>query len=448
MFWARIAAAAVALYFLYIFGLAGTGLIGPDEPRYASIGREMAASGDWITPRLWGEPWFEKPALIYWMTGAGFKLGLGPETAPRLPVALLSGAFLIFYWWALRRIFSPDVALYSTLVLATSGGWLAFSHAAVTDLPLAATFSAAMLVLLLPHRFALISAGALLGLAVLAKGLVPLVLILPVAWFERRRWREAWLPALACLAVAAPWYLACYFRHGRAFLDEFLWKHHLGRFASEELLHVQPFWFYVPVLAAALFPWSAGLGLLFRNGAHRRMLLWVVLFGFVFFSLSANKLPGYLLPLVPAACVLIGAGLAETRRLWWFFGVSGLLLGFLPVIASVLPRALGSGLSRAGWQTAPWLWTLMGIPLAGLLLWLEKGGRRKLAVVTLAAVVVAATVKMKVRVFPLIDQFATARPVYREAVAMGRACAPPLNRAFRYGLNYYSERPWPDCDQE
>src|SRR5215469_6869815 len=86
-------------YFLYFFGLTAAGMIGPDEPRYASIGREMAHSGDWITPRLWGEPWFEKPALLYWIEGAAFRLGLNEDLAPRLPVALASVAFLIFFYW-------------------------------------------------------------------------------------------------------------------------------------------------------------------------------------------------------------------------------------------------------------------------------------------------------------------------------------------------------------
>src|ERR1700740_2719460 len=103
-------------------------MLGPDEPRYASIGRAMAASGDWITPRLWGEAWFEKPALLYWMTGAGFRLGLGDDLAPRLPVALLSVAFLVFFYWALRREFGGRPALAATIILATSAGWLAFSY--------------------------------------------------------------------------------------------------------------------------------------------------------------------------------------------------------------------------------------------------------------------------------------------------------------------------------
>src|SRR6516162_10513370 len=106
-------------FWLYFSHLSTAGLLGPDEPRYASVAREMARSGDWITPRLWGEPWFEKPALLYWMTGAAFRLGLGPELAPRLPVALLAFSFLGFYWWILRREFGFLAAWLSTLILST-----------------------------------------------------------------------------------------------------------------------------------------------------------------------------------------------------------------------------------------------------------------------------------------------------------------------------------------
>ena len=92
-------------YLLYFYHLSAVGMIPPDEPRYASIGREMARSGDWITPRLWGEVWFEKPALLYWMIGGAFRMGLGPDLAPRLPIALTAVAFLAFFWWFVRREF-------------------------------------------------------------------------------------------------------------------------------------------------------------------------------------------------------------------------------------------------------------------------------------------------------------------------------------------------------
>src|SRR6266478_5161907 len=174
------------LYLLYFFGLTNAGLVGPDEPRYAAIPRQMAQSGDWITPRLWGEPWFEKPALLYWIEGAAFRLGLSEDLAPRLPVALTSVAFLIFFYWILRREFGDPAAVFSTAILATSAGWLSLSHIGVTDLPMSAAFSAGMLISLAwlerGERRSLPLAAGLLGLAVLAKGFVPLVLTLPLAW--------------------------------------------------------------------------------------------------------------------------------------------------------------------------------------------------------------------------------------------------------------------------
>src|ERR1043165_6072479 len=109
-------------YFLYFYHLRGTGLLGPDEPRYAAIGREMARSGDWVTPRLWGAPWFEKPALLYWMTGAAFRLGLDGEPPPRLPGAILCALFLGFFHWVLRREFGARAAWIATAILATSTG--------------------------------------------------------------------------------------------------------------------------------------------------------------------------------------------------------------------------------------------------------------------------------------------------------------------------------------
>ncbi len=102
---------AVALFFLYLFGLTRTGLIGPDEPRYAAIGQAMAQSGDWITPKLWGNSWFEKPPLLYWMTAVGFQAGLGEDLAPRLPVALISVGFLIYFFLVLRREFDERVGI-------------------------------------------------------------------------------------------------------------------------------------------------------------------------------------------------------------------------------------------------------------------------------------------------------------------------------------------------
>ena len=301
---------------LYFYGLSTAGLLGPDEPRYASIGREMARSGDWVTPRLWGEAWFEKPPLLYWMTGAAFRLGVGEDLAPRLPVALLSVVFLIFFQRILRREFGGEASWTAILILGSSAAWLACSFIGVTDLPMSAAFSAAMLLSLdwlqSGSRRHLPWAAALLGVAVLAKGLVPLVLSVPLLWCGRRRWRDLLRLSVwgTFLIVAAPWYLLCYLRNGSVFLWTFFWEQHFERFTSTSLAHGQPWWFYLPVLAASVMPWTPALPLLFRKALYgdtrrRFLLLWLV-FGLIFFSLAKNKLPGYLLPLMPPAAALMG----------------------------------------------------------------------------------------------------------------------------------------------
>src|SRR5579884_3119783 len=178
----------------------------------------MAESGDWVMPVLWGRPWFEKPPLLYWMTAVGFRCGLGPELAPRLPVALLSLAFIAFFFVRLRRLFGERAAAISAMMLATSMGWIAYSRVAVTDLPLAAMFSAAMLLLISAASWPVFAcAGVLLGLAILAKSLVPLVLLVPALAMRWRRWKMLALTLVIAAAVAAPWHIAMYLRAGRPF---------------------------------------------------------------------------------------------------------------------------------------------------------------------------------------------------------------------------------------
>jgi len=449
----------VILYCLFFHGLGSVGLLGPDEPRFAAIGREMARSGDWITPRLWGEPWFEKPALLYWMTGVGFRAGLSEELAPRLPVALLSVGFLLFYYWILRREFNSRAAFFATAILATSAAWLSFSRVGVTDLPMAATFSAAMLLCLPETRGQATSfrvpAAALLGLAVLAKGLVPLVLALPLAWILRRRLAE-WLrpaPLAAFLVVAAPWYVLCTLANGAPFLTDFFLKHHLSRFSTDALQHQQPFWFYLPVLLAGLFPWTPLVALLFRKSAYqdprRRFLLLWLLFGLVFFSASLNKLPGYLLPLVPAASALAGLALAEMKKARWALTASALLLLLVPVIAAMLPQALSIGLTRATVSGLRWPLFLPALALAGLVWWQETTGHRQGAVLSLVAAMTAGVIWLATTTFPALDRLVSARGFWRQIAGRGaEVCVAEANRGWLYNLNYYSGTPLPACGEE
>ena len=445
-----------ALCLLFFYGLTSAGLIGPDEPRYASIGREMARSGDWITPHLWGEPWFEKPPLLYWMTAAGNLAGLGPDLAGRLPVALLSVAFLFFYYWCLKAEFGGRAALFATMVLATSAAWVAFSRVGVTDLPMAALFSAAMLLGLrwisTGDRRLLLPAAFLLGLSVLAKGLVPLVLSLPLFWAGRKRLKDCLrqLPLGIFFLTAAPWYVLCTLRNGPAFLTEFFWKHHFDRFSGGVDLHLQPPYYYLPVIVAGLFPWSPTLIALIRKGLYgdpgRRFLLLWLGFGFVFFSASSGKLPGYLLPLYPALAALVGLALDQMKNARWVLAASGLALAAIPVIGNNLPAALANFPSRSvmeGWD----LRFAIGCAALGAgVWWLEKSGKRGAAMAVLCAASVFGVFYLSVTALPEVDRQVTARPLWREiATEPAGVCVENIHRNWRYGLNYYSVKPLPEC---
>ena len=461
-------------YLLYFYRLTAIGLVGPDEPRYASIGRQMAISGDWITPRLWGHPWFEKPALLYWLTGLGNRLGLGPELAPRLPVALISVGFLIFFWWIARREFGCRTAWFATLILGTSAEWFGYSQVSVPDLPMTAAFSAAML-LALPWitrrdgRF-LPAASALFGFAVLAKGLTPLALgapVLPLAWWIGRQrearekapvrpaWREITGDLLRLrviapfLIVALPWYVLCYVRNGMPFLEDFFWKQHFLRVTTTVLKHQQPWWFYLPVFAGALAPWTPLLVLVFRRAPLRDskrlvLLAWVV-WGLFFFSLAINKLPGYILPLLPTAALLAAAALEETRRAGPWLVACALLLALFPVVGPMLPAAVAFGSSHAPHPQFHWAW-LSPLAAAAAVWALEARGRRLAAVAMIAAGVTAGIVYVKVAIAPEADRIASARSLWRQIEGRsGDVCVERLERDPQYGLNYYAGAPLPAC---
>ncbi len=440
--------AAGLLCALYLADLTGMGMYGPDEPRYADVGRAMAQSGDWVTPRLWGQPWFEKPALLYWMTAAGFRLGLGPDLAPRLPVAILSILFLGFFWWRLKIEWDPRAASCATAMLATSAGWLAYSHVAVTDLPLAVFFCAAVL-LSLPwvargERNGLTAAAACLGLAALAKGLVPLLLFLPVPAIGWRRVRD-WIrpgPLLAFSVCALPWYILCTIRNGSGFLRVFFLEQQFGRFWSAALQHVQPTWFYLPIFLVLLYPWFPLLLTLpanIRQDPRVRTLAAVVVFGFVFFSASVNKLPGYLLPLLPLVFVLLGLALSRATRQAGIVIAPIVLLGMLPAISAIAPLLLAS---HSSGTVVPGLHAMLWLIPAAIFAVLMARFAPKQAFGTAAAVAGIGFLWIQFATFPEFDALASARPLW---LADHPQCAPPASRDILYGLYYYSGRQISTC---
>jgi 4-amino-4-deoxy-L-arabinose transferase-like glycosyltransferase len=411
----------------------------------------MAETGDLVTPRLDGAGWFEKPPLIYWTTAAALRFGFHNEWAARLPQALLSIAFLVFFYTLLRREFSPAVGLTATAVLGTSVGWIAYTFVAVPDLPLSVTLNAALLITIFdkrPSRGWL--AGALLGVAILAKGFVPIALFAP-AWVVAKGKRPQIFAAAA--VVAAPWFILCTVGNGSIFWNEFFWKHHVARFFSDRLEHVQPVWFYVPVLLGGLFPWTPLVALLGSRKTWEddriRSLGWWVLVGFVFFSISRGKLPGYLLPLMPALAILLAVALNKSQHSAWWLASCALLLTLLAPAATLLPEGLLVGFRRS---TVTWtnslVWAIPFVVVSFAVWWLARRGDWETALLFCGLTAAAGAGAVKLRIFPALDDRVSARVFWTDhQTALEGACVEQtVRRDWAYGLNYYAHRPFAPCD--
>jgi 4-amino-4-deoxy-L-arabinose transferase-like glycosyltransferase len=233
---------------------------------------------------------------------------------------------------------------------------------------------------------------------------------------------------------------------------EFFWRHHFLRFTSDVLAHGQPWWFYAPVLAGAMLPWTPLLPLAVRRAAwrdrRRQFLLAWVLFGLFFFSLSVNKLAGYVLPLLPGAALLAALGLEESADARPWLAGCALLLAAFPMAVPALPAALAWGLSRAPRPVFEWWWLLPAV-VAGAVWALAARGRRLAAVAAIATGVAAGMLYVKQAAAPRVDEVASARGLWREiAGRAGDVCIARMDRNWVYGLNYYSVTPLPECSEE
>lgn len=446
-------------------------MIGPDEPRYASIARAMAESGDWVTPRLDGKPWFEKPVLYYWGAAAAFRLFGVSEASARLPSALFGALAALALAWLARKIFGNGTAWAVLFIFSTSVGVFAFSRAATTDMLFSATLAMAMVAAYWtmedgeqrPRRIRQILFGALLGLATLAKGPAAIVLAggsVGLWTLATRRWKLAWrlahpLAILSFCAVALPWYALCAKRNPE-FLSIFLLSHNVERFLTPVFQHVQPVWFFGPILLLGLLPWSALLAGIVRDA----QVLWRekklvespgfffacwALFPFLFFSVSRSKLPGYILPVFAPLVLLLARSL--TRAIEQNDSFAQWQLEWTGMTFLVLAGAAGYRLSRPpfqlqemqGSEMAVWIATIMGL---GLLVSILGWARKYVASLTLAAMLMAGLIEsVNLRIAPMLDHDvsprAAALAIQKEAKAGETVAAYRLHRAWQFGLNYY-----------
>jgi len=318
----------------------------------------MAATGDWITPRLYGQPWFEKPVLYYWTAAFGFRLHLPAEWAARFPSALAAlAAALVIGWLAWKHYdgpetSAPNLALLAPLVFATTVGAIGFARSAGPDMLFTASLTLAMAgAATIFRRAGILSSdahtvsaeqwhdalplalfGASLGLGVLAKGPAAVVLAGGAvgSWaLATRNWRIALrlahpIAILAFCILALPWYVICSLRNPD-FIRIFIFQHNVERYLTPVFQHQQPFWYFIPILLLALLPWTILLLPLAQDALHHwREESWTASPGFffacwaifplVFFSFSQSKLPGYILPAIPPLSLLLAVSLGRALR--------------------------------------------------------------------------------------------------------------------------------------
>lgn len=393
-----------------LYALGVRTLVPPDEGRYAEIGREMFASGDWITTRLNGIKYFEKPPLQAWFNALTFSLfGLG-EWQARLWTGLCGILGVVMTAWAGRVVFSRRVGLYAGLVLASSLYWLAAGQISSLDMSLAGMMTASLASVLIAQRDAagdaerrawMLAAWAAMALAVLAKGLVGIVLpgavlvIYSVAARDLHIWRRLHIGKglLVFFAVAAPWFILVALRNPEQ--PHFFFIHeHFERFLTTGHRREGAWWYFVPLLLPGVLPWlgvlpqglAAGLQRQPGRFQPRRMLLIWAAFIFVFFSSSSSKLPGYIVPVFPALALLMAVYLeaAGRRPQLWAAGLVALSGVLLAGAVTVALAAGHGGVQLRAYQ--PWLLCAGAILLTGGAgAWHAAWrARRDLAVLTMA----------------------------------------------------------------
>ncbi len=315
---------------LYIIPLNLRPLWIPDETRYAEISREMIASGNWIVPHLLGLRYFEKPIAGYWFNAIAQLLFGHTDFAVRFAQAGFTGLSALLIFWFAHRLWDSErkavaaVLIYLSSLLVVSVGTYAVLDAMLTfwmNLAMVTFYLAAVTTTQRGRILAYAALGLACGLGFLTKGFIalaiPVIVAVPYMLYQRRFLELIQYGPIAIVVAAAlslPWSLRIN-ALDPDYWHYFFWIQHIKRFASQHAQHMEPFWYYLPILAVGMLPWiglvPAALRRGWRAAGQRRdylyLLAWVVL-PVAFFSIAKGKLPTYILPCFAPLAMLTAAG--------------------------------------------------------------------------------------------------------------------------------------------
>jgi 4-amino-4-deoxy-L-arabinose transferase-like glycosyltransferase len=456
---------AFVTYLAFFYQLGRLPFFGSDEPRYAQIAQEMAESGDYVTPTLEGRPWLEKAPLLFWVEAFSFKLFGVSEFTARLPIALMAILGALGLAAMMGALGDERRGVLTYLALVTSGMYSAFARAGSTDLPLTVSLTGALALGYLWHRHGGMRwaglTGALLGLAVLAKGPVAILLFAAVFFVfflvtDSVKWRisEALLALLAMLAIAIPWFAMVWMRNGENFFWTFWVNHHIARYVTDLHHHVQPFWYYLPFVLVGSFPWgfflpSSAIELWRHRGSlatprvNLSLFLWIwALVPLAFFSAGGSKLPGYILPVIPPLAALAAIQWNRfVRGEVAIYGTMRIQLAALSSFSLLLGLVLVLGFElryRAGLSGV-----LIAVPLIGSVVWGHHEFRKRRAA-TLFIILVSGVTLTLALLFrlgsPIVGQFHSTYALVQAAKPRISAEKPLVfYRFFHHSARYYAD---------
>ena len=405
-------------------GLGSPAIADSDEAFYAESAREMVESGDWLTPRFNYIYRFEKPVLYYWLAASAYLVAGVGEAAARFPSALSGLGLTLLAFASARRWYDAPTGFLAGVITATSFGYVAMARQALPDLTLAFFVTLSIWAALVawlrplstgedpthdnrrPTAWVALSAVGAAG-AILTKGPVgialPVLVVGPLVaweyWTDRARPTvrlvDLALFAIVMLVLATPWFLGMTLVHGPAYLDRFFIAENLDRFATPRYNDPRPFWYYAPIVAGGVLPWSPFMLLWvpaiaravrrrFAGSVNAVRFGWWAAAPLLFYSLSIGKQPRYILPVLPPLAVLLAHAIRSQlvgRDRHRLFDVCTAITGvLLCVVAGLVYRASPLLVEWApSWTTG--VAAVVGLSGIGVLLSVTRPGWTPAAVV-------------------------------------------------------------------
>ena len=369
----------------WFFNLNYYKLFNPDESRYAQIAREMNQTGDFITPHLNGVKYLEKPALHYWINAFFFKILGECEASARLWSATAGFLSVLFLFFVARRLYGIRVALFSSLVLICSPLFYGVGHLNNLDMGLNLFLEMAFGFMLLSQQKGitkkeekkwLLCMWAAMGLSFMTKGLIgallPFLVLISYTFLARdwQLWKKLyWGQGLVIfLLIVLPWFAIVSIKNPE-FLHFFFIHEHFERFITGHNWHLEPFWYFIPIGFAGLFPWCFCFPLALRENFknkeknflfHRRLtFLWALVI-FLFFSSSSSKLITYILPIYPALALMIGSYLEKQDfRFYLWAGLLCALFALTGIITFSPLTSLHEKFSRPELHQNFFIWVMI-----------------------------------------------------------------------------------------